>query len=138
MSLDLLVTTPKKEMATAAQEAEDIKANGGGTYFRYLGRYRPSENVLPGCRMYYTENGFITGYAIITRFDRKHNQRCDTTKRMWPNGWYVECNAVTWKWIEPIPYKGFQGWRYMPEHLKEKVNIVGGWQDARPEPMRKK
>lgn len=130
--MDLLVTTPKKEIENAAAEASQVVSDGFGTYFRFLGRNRPA-NCICGDRIYYVENGFITGFCIIESFKRRFNQRCETTKRNWPNGWYVYMDATTWQWIEPIPYKGFQKWRYFNEgvygHL---VEIVGDYKQPKP------
>lgn len=129
--MDIMVTTPKKEMANAAKEAEEIKTNGGGSYFRYLGRSKP--NAGEGDRVFYSENGFLTGFAVIKRFERKYQQTCSTTGRRWPDGWYVYMDALTWQWIEPIPYKGFQGWRYFNHDLfGPKLKIVGGYMDPKP------
>ncbi len=129
--MDLMVTTPKKEMENAAKEAQDIIAAGGGNYFRYLGRGRP--NAEEGDRVFYSEGGFLTGFCIIKRFERKYYQKCASTGRMWPNGWYVYMDALTWQWIEPIPYKGFQGWRYFnTDLLGPKLKIVGDYKDPKP------
>ena len=59
--MDIIVTTPKTEMNAAAAEAEYIKTVGGGYYHRFF-------NTLPkvsiGDKVFYVENGFITGFAI--------------------------------------------------------------------------
>jgi hypothetical protein len=130
--MDILVTTPKKEMENAAKEAAEVVEAGAGTYFRYLGMYKPN-NTKEGDRIYYTENGFITGFCIINEFKRRFNQRCGTTGRNWPNGWYVYMDATTWQWIKPIPYKGFQGWRYFNNELYgPKLEIVGDYKIPKP------
>lgn len=38
-------------------------------------------------------------------------------------------NASEWKWIKPIPMKGFQGWRYFDATCTE---IIGNWLDPKP------
>ena len=52
---DIIVTTPKSEIANAAREAEDVKRAGGGMYFR---RFPPSmsPDVRPGDRVYYVDD----------------------------------------------------------------------------------
>lgn len=126
MSLGLLVTTPKGEMKNAEAEAAQVVAAGGGTYFRYLGRNKP--NTAEGDRIYYVEDGAIQGFCVIRKFERKFNQVCSTTGRRWPNGWYAYMDATSWQWIEPIPYKGFQAWRYFNNDLfGARVKVIGDW-----------
>ena len=144
--MDIIVTTPKREMANAAQEAEDCKRDGGGEYFRRFPVERAPE-VLPGDRVYYVEDGFVRGFAVVARIHATASgQCCDTTGRRWPPGFYVFMDATTWRWIRPLPMKGFQGFRYAKYgcsaggdgnlHVNGRnyeVCILGGWLDPRPE-----
>lgn len=146
--MDIIVTTPKSEMANAAQEAAECLAAGGGEYFRRFPRHqRP--RVEPGDRVYYIEDGFLRGFAVIHRIEDRLSrvQVCDTTNRHWPPGFYVFMRADSWKWIRPIPMRGFQGFRYPGSSLRATAGrrdaillprfadivIVGGWLDPRPE-----
>jgi hypothetical protein len=144
---DIIVTTPKSEMRNAEREAGDCLRDGGGEYFRYMG-------VRPGCeagdRIYYVEDGYVRGFAIVARVAHERcPRRCDTTGGWWSAGWYVFMDATSWQWIQPIPMKGFQGWRYARKHIftpselrytgaspfgKEHplAVVVGGWRDPRP------
>jgi hypothetical protein len=155
--MDIIVTTPKSQMANAAQEAADVIADGGGEYFRRF-PHSQAPKVKPGDRVYYVENGWITGYAVVTRTDdpRHTGVTCDTTMRTWPPGFYVFMDATTWRWIRPIPMKGFQGFRYtglertpiLPEGvylagidrgdgLIDEVFDEGDWLAERPRSCRK-
>jgi len=49
MTMDIIVTTPKSQMANAAQEAADCIENGGGEYFRRADRPPGTLGHLPGC-----------------------------------------------------------------------------------------
>lgn len=132
LGLNIIVTTPRQLMAEAAQEAEDCKRWGGGRYFRCLGPSGAGCNVGPGDKMFYVEDGFIRGYAVVDQVFFAKEMRCDTSDRRFGPGWYVFADATTWKWIVPIQFRGFQGWRYFPEHLKPLVKVVGGWLDPKP------
>jgi len=127
--MDIIVTTPKSQMATAAQEAENVKASGGGIYFRCLGRHRP-EDLGEGDRIFYVEDGFIRGFATVMQVTDAPGMICSTTDRQFPAGWYVFSDAETWQWIKPIAMRGFQGWRYF--EAPETIEVVGGWLDERP------
>lgn len=134
--LDIIVTTPKGERLHAATEARECIAAGGGLYMRTL-KVRPN-HVAPGSYVFYVDDGFITGFAvaldIVTHFEqchifKKHN--------FWPStyyawayfkGMYIIMDAASWKWIEFIPMKGFQGFQYMDKEFK----VVGDWLMPKP------
>lgn len=130
---DIVVTTPKGRMAEAAQEAEDVKGWGGGWYVRRIGGGQHPD-VGPGDRVFYVEDGFIRGYAIVAEAGfMRADQVCETTGRRYCPGFYVVMDAKTWTWIRPIPMRGFMGWRYAVEAPEWPVEILGGWLDPRPE-----
>ncbi len=128
--IDILITTPKKEMANSAAEAEQIKAAGHGNYFRTFTGNTP-KGIKVGSRVFYTEDGYIRGYCRVSEIVVGDSLTCDTTGRKWGPGTHLIMNARTWTWIRPVPYKGFQGWRYLP--LAE-IDIceVGGWLHPKP------
>ena len=127
--MDIIVTTPKSQMANAAKEAEDCKKAGGGYYFRRLNRY--PKRLRLGDRVWYVEDGYIRGFAVAVRFISSNVEiECDTTNAIYPPGTYVFMTAEFWKWIKPIPYRGFQGWRYYTP--PQDFEVVGGWLDPRP------
>lgn len=145
--MNIMVTTPRSQMVAAAREAADCLAAGGGEYFRRFNPYfYPA--VFSGERIYYVENGFIRGFCTIVRRQIVNTGRiCATTGKAWLPGVYVFMDATTWHWIEPIPHKGFQGYRYVSEHPLPGVGpelrsmhgqfignlkVLGGWRDPRP------
>ena len=125
--MDIIVTTPKFATKTAAKEAEKMIAAGGGFYFR---RFDRSAKVDVGDRVYYVEDGFIRGFAeVSSAVYLKEHKICSTTGITYPPGFYVFMDATTWKWMKPIPKKGFQGYRYA---FDLNADIVGGWLDPKP------
>lgn len=145
--MNIIVTTPKSQMTAATQEAEDAKRAGGGEYFRYFRRRWCGPVIKPGCRVYYVEDGYVRGFAVVTRVeDRTAPVRCETTGKLWPPGKYVFMDATTWMWIRPIPMRGFGGFKYAIPYgfryaihdrdiypLNAKIEIVGGWLDPKPQ-----
>lgn len=125
--MDIIVTTPKNEIEKSKQEAEQIKEDGGGLYFRRFNRLPCLLNI--GDRIFYTEDGYVRGFAVVNDIVQKNAMGCDTTGRQYPKGYYAFMDASTWKWIDPIPYKGFQGFRY----FEQSFNVVGDWEDDAPE-----
>ena len=124
---DIIVTTPKTEMKTAAQEAVDIQQAGGGQYFRAFQGRRPDIN--PGERVYYTEDGFLRGYATVTSVE--HAEKiCETTGRFW-RGLIVTMDATSWTWIKPTPFPGFRGYQYA--RFAKEPEAVGNWLDPKPD-----
>lgn len=132
--MDILVTTPKNQMANAAKEAAQVIADGAGQYFRFLGRrrYGAPNHATKGDKIFYVEDGFIRGFCVIDCVEWRERRICQTTYNVWEEGWYIEMDATTWQWVKPIPYTGFQGWRYMPKPFLSKVEIVGNYKDKKP------
>ncbi len=131
--MDIIVTTPKSQMKAAAQEAADCIAAGGGEYFR-----RFNSNQYPdigvGDKVYYVEDGYIRGFAIVKRVRHRDGIQCDTTGRQWLDGCYIFMDAKSWQWITPVPMKGFQNFRYADRYSWPYPEwIVGGWLDPKPE-----
>jgi len=144
--MDIIVTTPKSQIANAAQEAADCIADGGGEYFRRF-PINQSPDINIGERVFYVEDGYIRGYAHASRvFQTPRCVQCDTTGRWWPPGFYVVMPADSWRWIKPIPMRGFQGFRYArPEgtnphqithhtdpNLRAWIIDAGNWLDPKP------
>lgn len=144
--VDVAVTTPKGEMETAAKEARWAirHESANPQYFRVF-KNRPV-GLRPGSRVYYVEDGYIRGYAVVTSVtDTKTSPRCDATGRAWPPGWVVEMSASSWRWVKPRAYPGFQGHRKFPLPPPRKAQMgwtneinqtdlveVGGWKDPKP------
>jgi len=125
---DIVVTTPKSEISTAAKEAADCIRNGGGYYFRRL----PSmpHQFGAGSKVFYVEDGYVRGYGLVCEAGGStEGWVCQTTTHYWPPGNYAVMPAQSWTWIKPIPMRGFQRWRYFSRPAEE----VGGWLDPKPE-----
>lgn len=132
--MDIVVTTPKREMKNAALEAAAaIGAGGSGYYFRRFPRLPKGLQV--GDRIYYAEDGFIRGFAIIDHIEKRdYPQFCDGTGREYPAGFYVWMPAMSWKWCRPvISCEGFRGFRYARSCFTEDmVEVVGDWLADKP------
>ncbi|HUU56383.1 MAG TPA: hypothetical protein VMW93_03480 [bacterium] len=124
---DIVVTTPKSRMAEAAREAEEVRAAGGGYYYR---DYRAPRipNVETFDRVYYIEDGYVRGYCLITEIDSVgYGRRRSIT---------IYMDARLWTWIKPIPVGNSpRSWVYADTLgiSWEDVEIVGGWLEPKPE-----
>lgn len=134
---DVIVTTPKKQSENAAKEAADMIAHGGGYYFRRFGYVDNGRmkgyprDLRVGNRVWYTEGGYVRGYAIVdTIIDTAEGMRCSTTGTWFPPGYYVLMRADSWVWVKPVKFKGFQGWRYLLQGISPKP--IGTWLDPKP------
>jgi len=65
--MDIVVTTPKDRMEDAAREAENVKADGGGWYFRRFRYNAYPRSLIPGDRVYYVEDEQGRGPVIVCR-----------------------------------------------------------------------
>jgi hypothetical protein len=129
-SKDIVVTTPKSEMKNAEKEAKYCIESGDGYYFRTF-KKRP-KGLEIGSKIFYIEDGYVRGFGEVGGVARGEME-CEATDRVY--GSFNDqriCHAImpacTWKWIKPIPMKGFQGFRYFDEEYE----VIGGWLDPKP------
>lgn len=105
--MDILVTTPKTAHELAAQEAEFVAKHPDAYWFRTI---KGKPNIRVGERVYYVDNGQITGYGVI--FDIEHGEmECEATGKV-----YEGTHLKQRKWFplkKPVPFSGFQGFRYI-------------------------
>lgn len=123
---DIIVTTPKNKMAIAEGEARHCIEAGGGFYFRTF-RNVPCYLGL-GSRIFYVEDGYIRGFSEVHKI-KDGNMQCGTTGYDWGDGIHAIMPAYSWKWIQPIKMKGFQGWKYFDA---KNIKVIGGWLDIKP------
>jgi len=128
--MDIIVTTPKSQSENAAKEADEVKENGGGFYFRIF--HRRPKNLESGDRIFYVEDGYIRGFAKVLHVQDISSMECDVTGKTYTGRCCAFMDASTWTWVRPIEMKGFQGWRYcqIPEN---EIIVAGDWMDPKPE-----
>lgn len=151
---DIIVTTPKSEIGNAAKEAAECIANGGGWYFR---RVFTKPRINRGERVWYVEDGYIRGYAIVSEIIDTSTPEgrtklkgmglevipeCDVTGRRYGHGNYIFMRAESWKWINPVAKQGFQGWQYFNANTyigvpSSQTWAVGGWKDPKPKVIKR-
>lgn len=125
----IIVTTPKSEMANSQREAEECLKSGSGYYFRSISK-KPKDIVVGESKLYYVEDGYVRGYGVIIGISESNGKQCDVTDKIWNGKYFILTTASSWKWINPLPMKGFQGWRYFDD---KEVEVVGGWKDPKPD-----
>jgi len=105
--MDIVVTTPKSAHKLAADEAKFVEENPDAYWFRTL---RGKPNVQIGDRVYYIDNGTIRGYGIV--FDIEFGEtECEATGKIYRG---THLKQREWWWLKhPIPFRGFQGFRYV-------------------------
>ena len=122
--MDIIVTTPKSESQIAAEEAAYCLKIGGGFYYRTMHRLPKDLNI--GDKVFYVEDGFVRGFAVVYDIDFG-DVTCDVSSKQ-RSGNQIIMKADSWKWIQPIAMRGFQGWRY----FSQPYTIVGDWKDPKP------
>jgi hypothetical protein len=107
--MDIIVTVPKKEFKNIAKEDEFINKSGpeNCTQFWSIGR-KPS-NLKLHDRVYFVEDGWIKYWHEFLGFTK--DPHCEVTSRTWPGlNLILKCPETIL--TNPIPQKGFQGFRY--------------------------
>ena len=102
---DIIITVPKKIKWSEYQKELEAAKNGEILNFK-VAHFPKVEN---GDRCYICYNGNIIGYHIICGKE-EHEFTCGVTGDKW-SGKFVQRTGEFFK-VEPIPMKGFQGFRY--------------------------
>jgi hypothetical protein len=102
---DIVVTIPKSVKWEDYEQELIAAENGEILNFKVNGM--PRTGV--GNRCYICYNGNVIGYHIISGLSNKSFD-CTTTGRGW-SGNFMERTGKFFR-IEPVPMKGFQGFRY--------------------------
>jgi hypothetical protein len=108
--VDIIVTIPKTMLAQVEEEekqAEAARLRGEEVYYFWkLGRMPKDLNVKDRC--YFVWNGAIRAYHVVVGIAK--DMTCQTTGAYYP-GLSVVLDPVIHE-VDPIPMKGFQGYRY--------------------------
>jgi hypothetical protein len=129
---NIIVTTPVGNSKRAALEAQNSIEAGGGEYFRRFGGRSFPKRLVVGDRVYYIQNGFVRGFALVSRFEISGGETCDISGEQYGSGHYVFMDAKSWQWVTPAPMKGFQGYRYTTNEIDD-LPSIGNWQTPQPE-----
>lgn len=106
-SKDIVITIPQNTDWSVYQKELDAAENGDMMNFKVPNLPKQTEI---GNKCYLCYKGQIIGYMKISGLS-KDGFTCTTTGKKW-NGNFVQRTGKFHK-IEPIPYKGFQGYRYI-------------------------
>ena len=105
-SKDVIATLPKTiKWSDYEKELEAVK-NGNNVMNFKVSSF---PNTAPGNKFYIVHDGFIKGWMKIVGLSEE-NFTCSTTGKKW-SGKFVQ-RSGPFNYIEPIPMKGFQGFRY--------------------------
>jgi len=105
--MDIIVTTPKSQIHAAANEAKDALAGKVHYYFRVFNKN--PKKLQQGDKVFYVENGYITGFATVYGFaNMEGTLLCQTQNKEWNGEVVVWMRCDSWNWIKPIKMKGFQ------------------------------
>lgn len=108
-----------------------IRSGHDGYYFwQFHGK---PKSLGVGDRIYYTHCGFVVGFNIVADLaEETEGITSWPDGHHFPPGWYATMLVDTWRWIEPITMRGFQGFRYFRRDRRDVV-IIGSWLDPMPE-----
>lgn len=102
---DIIITIPKSIKWSEYQKELDAASNGEILNFKV--NHFPKTTI--GNKCYICYNGNVIGYHTISGMSEKQFT-CTTTGNVW-KGKFIERTGNFTK-INPIPQKGFQGFRY--------------------------
>lgn len=105
--MDIIITLPKHIAWNDYQKELDAVKDGRSSLNFKVSNFPKKLNLMDKCYLCY--NNFIVGYMFVT--GRVLNDfTCSVTGKKW-KGKFIQRSGEFFK-IEPIPMKGFQGFRY--------------------------
>ena len=120
---DLVITMPEAVVRSVLAAPEDV------FFFHRTGRGRPRWHEVHD-RVFFVWSGFVRGYGRTHSIKRLGTTVSLDGKRFKP-GWYLKIYPDSWRWIEPIPMVGFQGFRYS-RFEEQDISVLGTWRDEQP------
>lgn len=103
---DIVITLPKS-VTWSDYELELEKAAAGDIMSFKVANFPKTE---AGCRCYVVHDGHVRGWMRIVGLSEK-TFKCTTTGKQW-SGKFVDRSGKFNEISEPVPMKGFQGFRY--------------------------
>lgn len=103
---DVIITLPKN-IKWDDYEKELEKVKDGNEVMNFKVNHLPNTSV--GNKCFIVHDGFIKGWMNIVGLSKK-DFTCSTTGKHW-KGSFIE-RSGPFNYIDPIPMKGFQGFRY--------------------------
>ncbi len=114
---DIVLTWPKTK-PLADYLAELARAAAEGLVINYRVIHLPTWDPPPkdsNVRCYMVHEGHVRGWSEVLYVAlRGENEVADSTGGFWPPGKYIVRSPI-WHPIEPIPMRGFRGWRWFDE-----------------------
>ncbi len=108
---DIIITLSKNILWEDYKK--ELKAAENGYSLNFKVNNFPNVNIGEKC--YLLHDGFIRGYMIISGLSEKEFD-CTTTGKKW-RGKFIE-RTGEFHYINPIPMRGFQGYRYFTKENK--------------------
>ena len=105
--MDIVITLPKT-VAWEDYQLELDAVKNGNVVMNFKVPSLPKKSTL-GSRCYLVYNGFVRGWMEIVGFS-SNGFYCSVTGTYW-DGKFIQ-RSGEFHYIEHVPMKGFQGWRY--------------------------
>lgn len=106
---DIVITLPRHvEWEDYQKELDAVAGWSGVLNYRLPGL--PSSDIRAR-QCYLVWRGFVRGWMRIIRADDHKGFRCMTTGKWRREGFYIQRSGPFHR-IDPIPMRGFRGWRY--------------------------
>lgn len=106
---DIIITLPAN-IPWSEYKKELAKVEDGKEMLNFKVPFLPKEVELNKSKCYLVHKGFIVGHMLITGLS-KGKFTCSTTGNTWDGNFIQRSGPFTYL-EKPIPYKGFQGFRY--------------------------
>lgn len=115
MGRNIAITVPKT-IKWEQYEKEIDTVRDGEKEMNYRLPTLPKDTEV-GDRCYICYNGQLIGWMEITGISKRDGFKCSTTGRNWDDGNYISRSGEFHYLKNPVPMKGFMGYRYIDQNL---------------------
>ena len=107
--MNVIITIPKS--IKWEDYLKEIKTVENGTQEMNYKVPTCPKDVNPGDKCYLVYDGYIRGWMTISNVGKKNEFNCTTTGSYWKEGYYISRTGKFHYLKNPIPMKGFMGYR---------------------------
>ena len=97
-----------------ADFAADPSRAEGVDFFWCMKKVTP-RRLDVGDRVYYVEDGRLVGFHLVSEIEWYARRVDSYTGLVYPSGVYVSGPAASWRYVDRVAMRGFQGFRYAPD-----------------------
>ncbi len=119
--MDILATIPLHRLEVSKEEDEAVRGLPDEKCNWFWKLNPKPKNLDVGDRVYFVEDGHITAWCPVVELGY-FDFVCEVSGKRWTG--YQARLGQNREFLEPIAYRGFQGWRYVNQELHARLDAL--------------